>query len=259
MAQNDRALFLYGFDIDNNNKYINFKNAALGPELTAILNIGNYSPIEFMQEVKRAFEVADGISKYTISINRAVSSGTSNNVTITTTSPYLDILFGTGSNAGNAPWNLLGFANSDLTGALSYTGYTNCGTILFPDFPMYDYLGPDLMVINDGVRNISAAGVKESLVFAQMRFFQGQWKFITNFKSSTQLTQWQNFLKYATKQLKFEFTPSVFEDPDTWYKCTLESTAADSNGLGFTLKQMRGEGLYRFYDTGVMKFRVVTS
>lgn len=259
MAQNDRALFLYGFDVNNNNKYINFKNASLGPQLTAVLNVGNYSASEFMTEVKRALEVADGIYKYTVSIDRSTASGISNRVTISTTSSFLSILFGTGLNAGNAPWVLLGFANSDYTGSTSYVGFTNCGTILFPDSTIYDYLGPDQMITNDGVRNISAAGVKESLVFAQMRFFQGQWKYITNFGGSTQLDEWESFLKYATRQLKFEFTPSVFENYDGWIKCTLESTPADSNGLGYSLKQMRGEGLYRFYDTGVMKFRVVTS
>lgn len=259
MAQNDRALFLYGFDVDNNNKYINFKNAPGGPELTAILNIGNYSASEFASEFKRAMEVADSIYKYTAAIDRSIDAGTSNRLSISTTSTYFEVLFLSGTNAGNSPKDLIGFSAFNYTGSTIYSGYKNCGSILMPDFPTYDYLGPDQMIVNDGVRNISAAGIKESLVFAQMKFFQGQWKYITNFGTSTQRTEWEAFLKYATRQLKFEFTPSIFEDYDGWVKCTLESTPTDSNGLGYTLKQMRGEGLYRFYDTGVLKFRVATS
>lgn len=254
----DRALFLYGFDVTNNNKYFNFKNSAIGPELTAVLEIGNYTASEFLIELKRAIEEADGIYTYTASLNRTVMGGTSNALSLVTSGSYFSILFGSGSNNQNSIRQLIGFAQTDYTGATSYTGPFNAGIILYPDFPTYDYLGPDQMVVNDGVKNISAAGVKETLVFAQMQFFQGQWKYITNFQGSTQLTEWQNFLKYATRQLKFEFTPSVSEDSTFYYKCTLESTPADSNGLGYTLKQMRGEGLYRFYDTGLLKFRVLS-
>lgn len=256
MASNDRALFLYGFDITNANRYLNFKNAALGSELTAILRIGNYTPTEFMAELKRAMEFVDGIYKYTWSINRTVASGTANRFSVSTNGSYLSILLSSGSNYQNSPRNLIGFDELDYTGQLSYTGFTSGGTILLPDFATYDYLGPDEMVMNDGCKNVSAAGIKETLVFAQMRFFQGQWKYITNFNGNTQKTQFENFLKYATRQLKFEFSPSINEDPDLFYQCTLETTPADGNGLGYTMKQMLGQGLYRFYDTGVLKFRV---
>lgn len=259
MAQKDRALFLYGFDVTNNNKYINFKNAAMGPELTATMNVGNYSCSEFLTEMKRAMEVADGVYKYTWAINRGVPDEKSNRVSVSTTAPFLSILFGSGTNAANSPRDIIGFSPADYTGSTSYTGFTNAGTVLYPDFPTWDYLSPDNMVMNDGSKNVSAAGIKETLVFAQMRFFQGQWKYITNFQGNTQETEWQNFLKYATRQLKFEFTPSVFEDVSLFYKCTLESTPADSNGLGYNLKQMRGDGLFRFYDSGLLKFRVVTA
>lgn len=257
--QNDRALFLYGFDVDDTNKYINFKNASLGNELTATLNIGNYTATTFMKEVKRAVEIADGVNTYTVSLNRLIDSGASNRMTIATSGSYFELLFETGTNAANSPINLMGFNAIDYQGQLSYTGDDYAGQILFPDFPTYDYLGPDEMVQNDGVKNVSASGIKETLVFAQMRFFQGQWKYITNFGGGSQKTEWENALKYFIKQLKFEYTPSVYEDPETFYQCTLESTPQDSNGMGYKLTQMRGEGLYRFYDTGVMKFRVIPS
>jgi hypothetical protein len=259
MAQFDRALFLYGLDVTDNNKYVNFKTSNLGNEITAVLNIGNYTCTQFMAELKRAVELADGTNTYIFSLDRTINSGSSNRMHVTTSGSYLDILFGTGTNSANSPAVLMGFSNNDYTGSTTYTGFTNAGNILYPDFPTYDYLGPDDIVTNDGVKNISASGIKETIVFAQMYFFQGQWKYVTDFGLSTQKSEWQTFLKYATKQLKFEFEPSVQEDPDVYYQCTLESTPGDSNGMGYRLSQMRGEGLYRFYDTGVMKFRVIPS
>lgn len=256
MALNDIPLFLYGFDITNSNKYLNFKNAALGSELTATLRIGNYTCTEFLAELKRAMEVIDGVNKYTWAIDRSTETGRSNRISVTTNGSFLTLLLGSGSNYQNTPRLLMGFDQIDYTGLLSYAGITNGGTILIPEFQTYDYLGPDEMVTNDGVKNVSVNGIKETLVFAQMRFFQGQWRYISNYGGRTQKTEWANFLKYATTQRKFEFTPSIYEDSSVFYQCTLESTAKDGNGLGYELKQMRGDGLYRFYDTGLMKFRV---
>lgn len=254
----DRALFLYGFDITQDNRYLNFKNASLGAELTATLTIGNYTATEVLAEIKRAMELADGVQKYTWTIDRSVSGGLSNQISVSTDGSFLSILFGSGSNSASSVATMIGFTTSDYTGATSYTG-AQAGTILYPDFAMWNYTNPDQYIMNDGSKNVSASGIKETLVFAQMKFAEAQWKYITDFGGSTQATEWSNFLKYATKQLKFEFTPSVGEDLNAFYKMTLESTPADSNGMSFKLNLMVGVGLYRFYDTGMLKFRVVPS
>jgi hypothetical protein len=133
------------------------------------------------------------------------------------------------------------------------------GNVLIPEFATYDYLGPTHHFINDGVKNVSASGIKETLVFAQMQFIQGQWKYITNYNGRTQLDQWAAFMSYATRQLKFEFTPSINEDVELFYQVTLEKTADDQNGMAFKFKQQRGEGLYRFYDTGLLTMRLIPS
>lgn len=255
--RNDMALFLYGFDVVTDmNRYLNFDIG--GSELTAILNIGNYTATEFFAEVKRAMEVADPSNTYSVTINRAVNGGLENRVTIATSGSTLNLLFGSGSNAGDTSVaSVLGFAQSDLTGATFYVGFQSAGTILRPDFPTYNYVGPDDNVLNEGVKNVSATGVKETVVFAQQRFFEGEWRYITNFNGNTQKTQWQDFLKYATKQLGFEFTASIYEDAEAFIQATLESTPEDgTNGLAFKLKLMQDKGLYRFHTTGLLKFRV---
>lgn len=257
MALNDIPSFLYGYDVNDFNKYINFQKVSLGPVLTATMNIGNYTATQFMAEVKRAMEFIDGTNLYTLTLNRTINSGRSNNMTISTSGSFLSILFNTGANAATSPRDLMGFAHTDLTGSTTYTGGFQSGTIWIPQFATWNYLSPDEMVEQDGVKNVTSTGIKETLVFAQMSFFQGEWRYITDNDGSFQKTQCENYLKYATKQLKFEYAPSINEDPTHFFQATLESTPADGNGLKYRLEQMNKVGLYRVYQTGIMKFRVV--
>ncbi len=259
MAVNDICLFLYGFDVTDFNKYINFKNAMGGPILTGVMNIGNYTPTQFMNEIKRAMEFIDGVNTYTLFLDRTIQNGRSNQMRISTSGSFLSLLFGSGPNAATSPSILMGFGMADFTGGTSYTGPNQAGQILIPEFPTWNYLSPNEIIEQDGVKNITSTGIKETLVFAQMTFFQGEWRYVTDQFGRTQKTQWENFLKYATKQLKFEFQPSINEDPTLFYEATLESTPADSNGLKYKLDQMNKDGLYRFYQTGLMKFRVIVN
>lgn len=256
---NDIPLFLYGFTIDATNRYINFKNSSLGPVILATLNLGNYTATEYMAEIKRAMELADGVYKYNVSLNRTINSNRENRLTISTNGTFFQILFGTGTNAPASIRDMIGFSPIDYTGSLSYTGSVTAGKIIVPDVPTYDYLGPDNFFTNEGVKNVSTSGIKETLVFQQVYYFQGEWKYITSFGNNPQLSKWQDMMKYLTQQLRLEFTPSINENPNLFYPATLESTSEDGNGLGFKFKQMRDVGLYRFYGTGLLKFRVINS
>ncbi len=255
----DIARFHWGFTITVFNKYINFRRVSLGPVLTAELTIGNYTPTELASEIKKQLDNVDGVNTYTVAILRSFGGGLSPRFQISTSGSYLDLLFSSGVNAATSPRDLLGYSHTDKTGATSYTGELTAGNVLIPEFATYDYLGPTLNIMNDGVKNVSASGIKETLVFAQMQFVQGQWKYITNFSGRTQLTEWADFMSYATRQLKFEFSPSIYEDVELFYQVTLEKTSDDQNGMAFKFKQQRGEGLYRFYDTGLLTMRLIPS
>ena len=254
---NNQGLFLYGHDVTAFNKYINFQAVSLGPILTAVLAEGNYTATEFMAAIKSAMEIADPAHTYTLTLNRTVSGGQSNRMTITTSGSFLSLLFGTGVNAASSPAFLMGFTATDRTGFTTYTGVNQSGIILIPAFPTWNYLGPDEMVDQDGVKNVTANGIKETLVFAEMPFLQGEWRYITDIDGSQQKTQWVAFLKYATQQLRLEFQPSIVENPSLFYQVTLESTPADSNGMKYKLEQMTQAGLFRQYQTGLMKFRLI--
>lgn len=252
----DRALFCYGFDINVTNQTLAFKTQAGGTEYVVYLDQGNYTLTKLLAHIKSKMEIADPLHTFTVWVDRSIDSGRSMRVHISTDATHLDLLFSSGTAANATVGTLLGFLSSDYTGATSYAASSNPGTILIPEMPIYDYLGPDQNFVNDGVKSVSASGVKETLVFAQMRFIQGQWKYITNNFGQTQLSEWTSFMKYATQQKKFEIVPSIFEDFNIFYEVTLEATPEDQNGMAFKFKQMRSDGLYRFYDTGLLKFRV---
>jgi hypothetical protein len=253
----DIALFLYGFDITGANQFLDFKTGPSAPIKTAVLRVGNYTLTGLCAELKRAMQVADNAHIYTWGATRTYGGGTQNRVSVASTATALYLLGATGPNAANSVMSPIGFLPSDYSGNTGYTGANSAGIALIPEFPTWSYTSPDQFITNDGSKNVSAAGIKETLVFSQMLFLEGQWKYITNYGGRTQQTEWQNFLKYATRQLKFEFSPSIYEDPSVYYQVTIESTGGDSNGMGYKLTQMVGLGLYRFWDTGIIKMRVI--
>jgi hypothetical protein len=67
----------------------------------------------------------------------------------------------------------------------------------------------------------------------------------------------RTFLAYAVTKADLEFIPDV-SSASVFTKCILESTDADSNGLGFKLKEMYSQGLVGYYETGLLKFRQIT-
>lgn len=105
------------FVIDSTNNKINFKESALGSELTATLTSGSYTTSTLATEIKTQLESV-GAETYTVSYSSSTGLWT-----ISSTGTYLDLLNTTGTNQANSTLkNSLGFGNSDRTGSLSYTG-----------------------------------------------------------------------------------------------------------------------------------------
>ena len=156
MALTSKSLFLYGLEVTNLNRYIDFKTSAGGPELTATLKLGYYSLTSLMNEIQGALKAAAPLYTWTVTADRTYSSGTQNRVTIQTTSVYLSILFATGThNAVNAH-TLIGFPNADQTGDVTYTGTSTAGTALVTEWWGKNYQPPNLFKKNFGAVNVSA-------------------------------------------------------------------------------------------------------
>ena len=251
MALTAPSMFLYGYEITEYNRSLDFRASFGGPEKQATLTLGYYSLTGLMEEIKTQMEAADPANEYTITANRAVAGGTQNRVTISTDGGYLNLLFLSGTRNATTCATILGFIKADRTGATSYTGNSSSGTPVVPNLLGYNFLPPEYMRKNFGSVNVSASGVKEAIVYAIQKFWQVQFKYIPK---TTATTEWVNLMTWMMLQRPIEFTPEI-TSPTVFYDGTLESTGADGRGLGFTLSEMLPQFPHH-YDTGLMKFRV---
>lgn len=251
MALTTKSLFLYGLQVTDDNKSLDFKISGGGDTLQATLQLGYYSLTDLMEEIERAMTEVDDSNTYTVTADRTISGGTENRVTIATSGGFLSLLFGTGPRAATSVAPLIGFALTDRTGSTSYTGTSTAGTALEPTLYGYNYIPPDMKRKVFGSLNISASGLKEAVVFQVQEFFQVQFKFEPQ---AFVLSDWTDFMTWAMQQRTLEFTPSI-ASPNTVYNCTLESTSADGKGLAYSFKEMLPEFPF-LYDTGLMTFRI---
>lgn len=250
MALTNRSTFLYGFEVTANNRSIDFKSAALGPEKQATLTLGFYSLTSLMAEIKRAMEAADPLNTYTVTANRNFVGGTENRVTITTSGLFLSLLFLTGTRTSSTTAPLIGFAVADQTGLLTYTGTLSAGTIIVSELEGYTYVPIEMNKKVQGTVTISAGGEKEAVVWQVQQFIDVEFKYEPEAKV---LTEWQDFIDWAIQQKAFEFTPSI-ASPNSVVEVTLETTDADGKGLGWKWKEMLPQFPF-FYRTGNIKLR----
>lgn len=251
MALRNASLFLYDFEITTDNQFISFGTSAgetpgLMTTRTATLAVGFYSLTSLMIEIARALAAADTAHVYTVTANRSIAGGLQNRVTIATDFTYLSIYFATGNTSN--PADLIGFGPSDFTGATTYTGAGSAGTALVPNQLGYNFLPTEAMQKNFGSLNISASGLKESIVFSLQSFWQVQFKYIPE---ATMQLSWLPLVQWLIQQREIDFTPDV-TDPTTFYTGTLEDP---NQGLELTLTEMLPNFPFN-YQTPLMKFRV---
>lgn len=253
MALQSKSKITYGIEINSLNSSIDFKNSGVGsPEFQATLTKGFYTLSDFATEVANQLNIADPSNTYACTVDRTTAGGLQNRITITTSDTSMKLLFGTGSRFGSSAGPTLGFLAADYTGANTYTGYTTCGTVLIPTLVGYNYLSPNFMKKAFGSINVSASGVKESIVFQIQEFLQVQFKYEQQTKV---INEWTAFLTWAIQQKPIEFTPEI-SSPNSYYDVTLESTAQDGKGLAFQMTEMLPDFPF-YYDTGLLKFRVI--
>lgn len=254
MALSAPSLFLYGLQVTESNRSLDFKSVSGGPEKQATLTIGYYSLGGLATEIAKQMNATDPLHIYAVTIDRTVSGGTQNRMTISTSGSFLTLLFGSGSRLVSSCASLIGYTPSDKSGLTSYISQSSAGTRLVTNIQGYNFIPQELMRKQFGALNISTSGIKEAVVFATQRFWQVQFKYIPK---SVAVADWSALMGWLSMQRSFEFTPEV-TDPATFYEGTLESSSADSKGLGFTLTEML-PSFPNLYDTGLMKFRIKES
>lgn len=258
MAISTHSKFYYGHTIDTTNNAIDFDEG--GAELHATLTTGEYTLTEFAAEVGRAMTEAGG-QTYTASVNR-----TTRIITVSATSNF-SLLVSSGTRSGTAAWTLLGFSGADKTGTNTYTGSAASGSSYSTQFKLQSYTpSANFMSSADATVNKSASGKVQVVRFGEERFVEFELKFITNTTmpsgapirtDASGLSNLQDFMDYLITKAPIEFMADE-DTPSSYQKLILESTDADKNGVGYKIKEMYDKGLPGFYDTGLLKFRVVT-
>jgi hypothetical protein len=257
MSLTTRSIFYYGFDSASDNNLLNFNEGS--GELTATIDISSYSLTEYLEKVKNALDTA-GTQVYSVSIDRDTRL-----VTISATSNF-DLLVSSGSNVGNDPFSLLGFTGADRTGTNSYTGDTAIGTVYEPQFILQDHIasGNSQQSI-DATVNRSANGIVEVIRFGVEKFVQFNIKFITDLaqdgsciltNNSSAVSEAQAFMQHITQKKPIEFMPDK-SNRATFEELLLESTSNSPTGTGYELREQYNNGLPGYFDTGIMKFRVI--
>lgn len=252
MAQANRSMFLYGFRVNENNRSIDFRSVALETVRLASLNLGYYSLTSLCSEIKRALQAVDPSRTFTVTVDRTISGGLENRVTIATNGSHFEILGSSGPRAASSALSLIGFTATDLTGALTYSGSSSAGTVLIPRLPIYNYKSPTQKKQVFGNVNVSASGKKEAVVYSVQTFWVGEFKY--EFQSVVD-SEWPGFIDWIIQQREIEFTPDITA-PTTFYTGTLERTEADSKGLAHEMIEQISERLPGLYRTGSMTFRV---
>lgn len=249
MALKSRSLFIFGLQVSESNRSIDFRIAPGGDEKQATLPIGYYSLSGLLVAIKSALEVADLTNTYTVTADRTVSGGQENRITIATSGSHFELLFATGTRSASAVASLVGFTATDKTGATTYTSTSSAGQTVVSPFPGNAWKSPAVYKKNFGVLNITPTGRKEAIVYSTQRFWQVRFEYIPE----SQLDSWVELMTWLISQKEIDFTPEI-AFPEVFYQGSLEGTPDDPSGLAFSLNETpRGTGLY---DTGVLKFRV---
>lgn len=199
----------YGIEVTPNNSSIDFKISGGGSQLNASLRVGLYSLSSLKTEIQRAMRAADPTNTYTVTINRSVSGGTQNRLTIATSGAFLSILFVTGTRSGSSAGTLLGYS-ADQTGSTSYVATASCGSILLPSYPPQDF--QPLGSIYDSKRSVndSTSGRVETVSFTSFRNFTFRFKWIE--EDSAEYSGFQNLILWMLRGGPVEFVSDITND-----------------------------------------------
>ncbi len=245
--------FYFGYLVDTDNYNISFNEG--GPELVAVMQLGAYTATEYAVEVARAMTEAGG-QDYACAFSRTTRA-----MTISAAGNFqLNV---SSSTYGSLAFDDMGFTGSDRTGDNDYTGSAT-GTEYATQFILQSYVSSeDNSRSVDATINRSASGRVEVFSFGQESFVEMNIKYLTDRQTDGNRIRYNAagvaairalmnhlVLKYPVEFMANEAAPATFE------KLILESTQEDSKGIGFKLREMYGEGLPFYFETGVLKMRV---
>ena len=258
MALQTHSRFYLGLDITIDNSSLDFSEG--GGELQATLSVGNYTFEELAIELKTQLDNAGALT-YTVTTNRQTRS-----FTVSATGTF-ELLITTGTRIGTSAYSLIGFTGADLTGASSYKSNTSIGTEYVTQYRLQSYVpSSNFKSASDASVNKTASGRVEVFSFGQEKFLEMRFNYLTDIAQDpenqlirnrpTGVQDFRDFMDYAITKGKIQFMPDE-NDFNTYEKIILESSAGNRDGTGFKMKELFDRGLFDYFDSGLLTFRVV--
>lgn len=253
---NTYAAFYYIDEVTAENNYIDFDEGA--SEISFQIPNGSYTLTTFGQALQDGLN-ENGALTYVVTLNRStrkytISAGSAFTLRVTT-----------GSHAGSAAWALVGFT-SNQTGSSSYTSQNAVGTSYEPQFWLQDFIHPDDWVESiDATVNQSASGQVEVVKFGTVNFTQFNITYVNDYYRPSggylsydpnAVSNLRAFMNFLISKNELEFLPDK-ESPNSYYTVLLESTPQSDKGTGFKIREMYDRDLVGWYETGVLKFRII--
>lgn len=246
-------VFYYGYTVTENNFWIDIDEGS--GEISAQLNVGDYSLSEITVEIQRALNDV-GDNTYTVSVDRD-----SRIITIASSAPF-DILASSGTHSGAGFYQDMGFNSNDKTGLSSYDGDEAAGSEYIPQFIPQDYVDfEDFEDSVDATVNEASGGELQIVTFGNRNFMEMNITLATNIRqgkdspirdNETGVEDLRDLLRFMKTKAIFEFMKSE-SDRSTFDKIILEKTRTSKTGTGFKLMELKK--LKEHFETGKITFR----
>jgi hypothetical protein len=258
MALKNYSKFFYGWKVTvANNKLDIFDNDGIGFR-TATITVGTYSATELALEIKKQLD-AISILNFIVSFDR-----TTRKFTIAANSNF-NLLPVSGVNTELSVLPLLGFV-TDKTGSNGYVADNVSGYEYKPQSKLWNYVPTtNSRKSIDGIINKSASGKIEVIKFGDERFMSCEIVFITNLlqesgsvirSDSAGVENYRQFIEWCCDKGAVEFM-SDENKPSEFQILLLESTAIDSRGLDYDLKELYDRGLSEYFNSGNLSFKLI--
>lgn len=251
---NTMSSFIYGFDVNANNRYFNITINATAYEVA--LNFGTYTIPEIINEIKTTVESETGeVLEITVDHSTRL-------FTISHASLSFELNISTGNSLNF--FRVLGFTGADVTGASTYTSNVQYGYEFRPQVKLQNFtpFENNQNLLYASVSK-SAIGKTQTVNFGTEFFMSCAIVLQTNEaqaaggpieNQANGANNLRDFMEYVILKNKIMFKEDRSSQDFT--DCLLESTPQSPNGTSFTMSEYLGE-FPEYFTTGNIRFRKV--
>jgi hypothetical protein len=257
MSLSTFSKFFYDFIVNTENQFLAIDEG--NGEVLLPIAIGSYTPTDLATELALKLN-AELDNTYTVVFNRPLQS-------FTIVSDQAFDLLGVSASTGNLINPTIGFlVNQDYVGELSYTGGL-AGKSYEPPFILQSYIPKENneALISPTI-NKTSSGLVEVVRFGTERFISFSINYVTDNtnaqdgklikKQQDAVLKLNDFMSYIITKRPIEFMVDE-NNLNQFDKVLLESTEASGEGTSYELRELYDKGLPEFYDSGILKFRVL--